>query len=164
MTTNDVSLDRGPTPLDRAFQLSYTLAYRLMRTYWRVKHPTTHGALVAIWNEGEVLLVRNSYVPYYSAPGGYVQRNEEASHAAARELSEEVGIHIVPDQLSLALELTHPWEYKQDHVKIFELTLPVRPTIRVDHREVVEAAWFSPQRAVALNVFPPLKRVIAQKL
>jgi 8-oxo-dGTP pyrophosphatase MutT (NUDIX family) len=160
MTSQDVLFERGPTPLDRAFQLSYALAYRLMRTYWRVKHPVTHGALVAIWNQGEVLLVRNSYVPYYSAPGGYVRRHEEARTAAVRELREEVGIQVAPEQLTLALEVTHAWEYKQDHVQIFELSIGERPRVRVDHREVVEAAWFSRERALSLNVFPPLKSVI----
>jgi 8-oxo-dGTP pyrophosphatase MutT (NUDIX family) len=154
----------GPTVVDRAFQLSYTVAYRLMRTYWRVKRPVTHGALVALWHDGEVLLVRNSYVPYYSAPGGYVRRDEESRHAAARELAEEVDLQVAPEALTLALDVTHEWEYKQDHVHIFELTLRERPTIRVDHREVIDATWFRPEQAVALNVFPPLKTVIQHKL
>jgi 8-oxo-dGTP pyrophosphatase MutT (NUDIX family) len=154
----------GPTVVDRAFQLSYTVAYRLMRTYWRVKRPVTHGALVALWHDGEVLLVRNSYVPYYSAPGGYVRRDEESRHAAVRELAEEVDLHVDPEALTLALDVTHEWEYKQDHVHIFELTLSERPQIHVDHREVIDATWFSPERAMALNVFPPLKTVIAQRL
>src|SRR5688572_17354680 len=59
-----------PSLTDRAFQLAYKAAYRLMRAYWTVRKPNTHGALVALWNGGNVLLVRNSYVPYYSLPGG----------------------------------------------------------------------------------------------
>jgi 8-oxo-dGTP pyrophosphatase MutT (NUDIX family) len=164
MSTHDVSRARGPTTVDRAFQLSYNIAYRLMRTYWRVKRPVTHGALVAIWHAGEVLLVRNSYVPYYSAPGGYVRKHEDARSAAVRELREEVGIHVAPEQLTLALEVTRPWEYKHDHVQIFDLTVSERPNIQVDHREVVDAAWFTPARAMKLDVFPPLKAVIERKL
>ena len=114
---------RQPTPLDRTFQLGFKVAYRLLRTYWRVRRPTTHGALVLLWNAGEVLLVRNSYVPYYSAPGGFVKRGEEARAAALRELVEEVGLRVQDEQLSLALEVTFPWEFKQDHVKIFEVEL-----------------------------------------
>src|SRR5690349_19463262 len=63
----------APTPVDKAFQLAYVCAYRLMRTYWTLRHPKTHGALVALFNGGDVLLVKNSYVPYYSLPGGYVE-------------------------------------------------------------------------------------------
>ncbi|MEY4575970.1 MAG: hypothetical protein RL701_673 [Pseudomonadota bacterium] len=156
--------DRPPTPVDRAFQLGYIVAYQLMRTYWRVRHPVTHGAVVAIWNQGEVLLVRNSYVSFYSSPGGYLNRDEDGRHAAVRELAEEVGVHVTPDQLTLALDVTHPWEHKQDHVQIYELTLPERPRVNVDHREVVDAAWFTPERALKLQLFPPLRTVIERRL
>lgn len=153
----------GPTPLDRGFQLAYVAAYQLMRTYWRVRRPVTHGALVALWNAGEVLLVRNSYLKYYSAPGGYVRRSEAAIDAAVRELREEVGITVSADQLRLALEVTHDWEFKHDHVCVFDLELPQRPVITVDQREVVEATWFKPSDAVKLPLFPPLKSVIARR-
>lgn len=154
---------RGPTPVDRAFQLGYALAYRMMRTYWRFKHPVTHGAVVAIWNHGEVLLVRNSYVPFYSAPGGYLQRREDGRAAAVRELTEEIALRVEPEQLTLALDVTTEWEYKRDHVQIFELELPERPSVRVDHREVVAAEWFTPERAAGLFIFPPLQTVIERR-
>jgi 8-oxo-dGTP diphosphatase len=167
METDMPSADRSsgtrPNTVDRAFQLGYQIAYRLMRAYWKVRRPVTHGALVAIWNAGEVLLVRNSYVPYYSAPGGYVRPGEEARAAAVRELREEVGISVAPERLELALELTHAWENKLDHVKLFNLELAERPSIQIDHREVIDADWFTPERAIGLNIFPPLKRVIEAK-
>ena len=68
-----------------AFQFAYVCAYRLMRTYWRMRRPTTHGALVTLWHDDKLLLVRNSYVPYYSLPGGYVGKGE--SGRAARYAS-----------------------------------------------------------------------------
>ena len=132
----------------------------MMRTYWRLRHPTTHGALVALWNGGELLLVRNSYVPYYCLPGGYVHRGERGRDAALRELSEEVGVDARPDELQLVLEETHEWEGKHDHVVIFSLELPSRPAISVDHREVVEASWWSPQRALTLDLFPPIRHML----
>jgi 8-oxo-dGTP diphosphatase len=148
------------TLVDRAFQLGYWSAYRLMRSYWRLRRPVTNGALVAIWSHGEVLLVRNSYVPYYSAPGGYLRPNESGRDAALRELAEEVGVFVRPDQLQLAADVTHDWEGKRDHVQIFNLSVGERPAVRIDHREVVEASWLSPSQIATLNVFPPLKQVI----
>jgi ADP-ribose pyrophosphatase YjhB (NUDIX family) len=160
MSTSDRS---QPTLVDRGFQLAYVCAYRAMRTYWKVRRPTTHGTLVALWNGGEVLLVRNSYVPYYSLPGGYLRRGETARDAVVRELTEEVGIAADPEKLELVLERTHDWEGKHDHVQIFALDLPSRPNVEVDHREVVEASWWSPERALALNLFPPLRDVIERR-
>jgi 8-oxo-dGTP pyrophosphatase MutT (NUDIX family) len=152
----------GPSLTDLAIQAGYIAAYQLVRTYWRLRHPTTHGALVALWCRGEVLLLRHSYVPYYSAPGGYLQSNEDARHAALRELEEELSLALAPNQLSLALEVTHDWEGKQDHVVIFSAELAERPLLSLDYREVVEAFWFRPEQVRELDVFPPLKQAIAR--
>jgi len=153
----------SPTLVDRGYQLAYVCAYRAMRAYWRVRRPTTHGTLIALWSRDEVLLVRNSYVPYYGLPGGYLHRGETARDAAVRELHEEVGITAEAGQLELVLDRTHDWEGKRDHVQIFALDLASRPTVEVDHREVVEAAWWSPERALSLELFPPLREVIEQR-
>jgi len=134
-----------------------------MRTYWWVRRPTTHGALVTIWHRGEVLLVRNSYVNYYSLPGGYLRRGETSKSAALRELKEEVGISAEPDDLELALDETHEWEGKHDHVEIYSLEVATKPNLAVDHREVLDADWFTPERALELNLFPPLRRVIERR-
>jgi len=151
-----------PTLIDLGFQLGYVCAYQLMRVYWRLRKPTTHGALVAIWCRGQVLLVRNSYVRYYSSPGGYLHQGETARDAAVRELKEEIGVVVKPEQLVQSLEVTHDWEGKRDHVVIFSLELDERPVVRVDHREVVEAFWFQPEQVEPERVFPPLKQAISE--
>jgi 8-oxo-dGTP diphosphatase len=151
------------TAVDRGYQLAYTCAYQLMRVYWRVRHPTTHGALVLLWSKGEVLLVRNSYVPYYSAPGGYVHVGEPPAEAVVRELKEEIGFEARPEQLTLALDVTHEWEGKLDHVQIFTLEVETRPVVKVDYREVIAAEWFTRDAALKLNLFPPLRQVIEQR-
>ncbi len=163
VSEREASSVERPTRLDLALQLGYLCAYQLMRAYWRLRRPTTHGALVAIFCRGQVLMVRNSYVSYYSAPGGYLRSHETAREAAVRELCEEIGLAVNPSQLELALEVTHDWEGKQDHVAIFTLDVDERPTVRVDHREVVEAFWFSPQQVADNDVFPPLKQVIEKR-
>jgi ADP-ribose pyrophosphatase YjhB (NUDIX family) len=150
--------------INSLYHLTYRFAYLLMRAYWRVLHPPTHGALVAIWYEGQILLVRNSYVGYYSLPGGYVRREETGRHAALRELAEETGVHARPDDLKQVVDLHHRWEGKREHLEIFELHPPARPGIEIDGREVIDAAFFAPERALELDLFPPIRQVIERQI
>jgi hypothetical protein len=103
------------------------LAPQAMRVYWRLARPVTRGALVAIWNNDEILLVKNSYVNYYCVPGGYLKAAETPVEAAVRELAEEVSIQVPPEALKLGLEETHTWEGKTDVVSIFDLDVKERP-------------------------------------
>jgi 8-oxo-dGTP pyrophosphatase MutT (NUDIX family) len=151
---------REATVIDRSFQLAYKVAYRMMRFYWGVRRPATHGALVTLWNEGELLLIQNSYVGYRSLPGGYVGRYETGAEAAVRELREEIGIIARADQLEKVYDEVKDWEGKRDHVEVFKLELQNRPVIRIDHREVVSAGWYSPARALELDLFPPIRLIL----
>ena len=148
--------------IDLLFRTLYRCAYRAMRGYWRVFHPRTHGALVAIWHRGEVLVVHTSYAAYYQFPGGYVRRGESGCAAACRELREELGLAVNPAALELALDLHHAWEGKRERVEIFTLVLAERPAVAVDRREVVEARFLPPAEALRLPLFPPVATVIAR--
>lgn len=153
-----------PSFVDRSFQLAYVVAYRLMCVYWGIRRPNTHGALVALFHEGKILLVRNSYVSYYSLPGGYVGRNETSRQAALRELVEEVGVRARPEQLEPVIDEENEWQGKRDHVEIFVLEVERRPEVRIDNREVIEAIWISPDRALELSLFPPIRRLLERRL
>jgi 8-oxo-dGTP pyrophosphatase MutT (NUDIX family) len=150
--------------IDLLFRVAYRCAYKMMRTYWGLLHPTTHGALVAVWYDGRILLVQNSYVPYRSLPGGYVHSNETGRDAAARELREETGFEVRPFDLRLALDQWHKWEGKNEHIEIFELDLKEPITIAVDNREVIEATFIEPEKALQMNLFPPLREVIQRRM
>lgn len=150
--------------IDLFFRLAYRNAYRLMRVYWGVRHPHVHGALVAIWHDGKILLVQNSYVPYRSLPGGYVHKHETGRDAALRELREETGIRATAAELKPVIDEHHEWEGKYEHVEIFDLDVSERPRIAIDNREVVDAGFFSPQEALGLQLFPPIRRLIERRL
>ena len=150
--------------VDLLYRVAYRTAFRLMRVYWRIAHPNTHGALVALWWQDQILLVRQSYVPYHSLPGGYVRPWETGVQAAARELGEETGVRAQPADLRPVLDLTHDWEGKHDHVEIFELEVSTPPRIEVDNREVVAATFYPPAVALTLDLFPPIREVIARRL
>lgn len=150
--------------IDLLYRTLYRLAYRLMRIYWAVFRPRTHGALVALWHGGEILLVHNSYTSYHSLPGGYVRRGETGREAARRELEEEVGIRVALSTLLPVLDRESAWEGKRDRVEVFELDASERPVFEVDHREVVEARFYPPARALELDLFPAVRQAIEQRV
>jgi 8-oxo-dGTP diphosphatase len=145
--------DRSETPLaaavDAAVRLSYRLAFRLLRAWWFLRRPRHAGAIVAVWAEGRVLLVRQSYRETLTFPGGGVGRGETPRAAARRELGEEVGL--VADEAALAFvgDWAGWWDYRRERVAIFELRLSAMPALRLDNREIVDAALLTPEEALA---------------
>ncbi len=146
--------------IDQGFRITYFFAYRIMKLYWAIRRPKTDGALIAIWYQGEILLVRTSYHGYYSLPGGYIRNNETAVDAAIRELKEEIGLKTTADELVLAIETQHSWENRNDHVTIFSMEVNEKPRIEIDNREVVSAEFYSPGEALKLDIFPPIRDCI----
>lgn len=150
--------------LDACFRLAYRGAFQGARIYWHLFRPQNHGALVALWHDGHVLLVKNSYVNYYSLPGGNVRATESAVDAAVRELKEEIALTVDGSQLRIVLDHNHEWQGRPDHVVIFELDVDQRPQVSVDHREVVAAEWVTPDQALERRLFPPLRLVIENRV
>ena len=148
--------------VDRLWQLALTVAYRVLLVWWAVRRPAHRGALVALWHDGEILLLRHSYRPGWSLPGGGIARGESAREAAARELREEVGIVVEADALHEAQALELPWEHRRDHTTIFDLTLAQRPTLRLDNREIVAAAFHTPETIDLAAVAPHLARYLVR--
>lgn len=108
-------------------RVAYTLSKLL--PHFRKRAPL--GAAVAVRWKDRILVVRHSYRPGWSLPGGRVKRGEAADHAARRELEEEVGIDAPRDELRPA--------YATLSLRIFEYRPEQEPEPRVDGREIVEA-------------------------
>lgn len=156
---------RRATAVDRAARLALRLAYRGAKLWWRLRRPALQSTGVAVWHGGRVLLVRHSYKPGYSLPGGGLGRSEKPAVGAARELREEVGIaadaaKLIPAGLytrsgRFGTVTSHLFEYRPDH----------EPEIDIDRREIVEArlvpGWEARRIAVDRNVRRYIERILA---
>ena len=152
---------RSMQPVELGFQTAFKVAHRMLRAYWFVRRPQTHGALVAVWHQGQLLLVKNSYRRHYTLPGGYIRDGETPVQAAARELGEEVGIHVPPEAVRQAMSAIKEFENRHDHVTLCEVELDERPTVQVDNREVVWAGFLSPQEILAKPIVPHLVQYLS---
>ena len=152
-----------PTALDRAYQSVFRLGYRLVRRWWRLTRPRSRGAFVAVWAQGRILTLQNSYVSFRSFPGGGIRRHEAPSAAAARECREEVGLAVSPASLQLEFVTEQDWEGKKDVVWMYRIELEEAPPLRVDHREVVEARFMVPSEALAGPLFWPARKHLEEQ-
>ena len=148
--------------IDWAWRLAFRLGFRVMRLWWFVRRPDRDGALVEVWHAERILVVRQSYRQTWTFPGGNILHGEEARRAASRELAEEVGVHVNPDQLRLVHTSSHRWEHCRDHVRIFELHLPAEPRLVIDNREIVAACYQNPETIARLPVPPHIRSYLEQ--
>ena len=153
-----------PTTLDRGIQLGFIVAHRMLRAYWAVRRPETHGCLVAVWHAGELLIVKNSYRREHTLPGGYRRRGETSAEAGARELAEECAIFIDPGRIREVYRGVHPFEFRRDDVTISEVEIETRPSpIGIDNREVTWAGFKSPQEILKMCIVPHLREYIEER-
>ena len=156
--------DGRKRPRDRFFRAAYWLGFRVLRTGWFITRPKHQGALVAVWVEDRVLVLRQSYRVHLNLPGGGVGRHESALEAALRELREETGLVLPPEALRVAWVGEALWDFRRDHVTIFEAHLEEMPDLTPDGREVVQARLINPLAVLAGPQAPFVEAYLLQRL
>lgn len=73
----------------------------------------------------ELLIVKANYKNYWTLPGGIVDHDETPKQAAIREVFEEVGITLNPDQVSFVAVVDRISSQAQTYQFIFKAVLPV---------------------------------------
>jgi 8-oxo-dGTP diphosphatase len=155
---------RPPTLIDLGFQVAFKVAHRLLRVYWLFRSPRTRGVLVAVWHDGRLLIVKNSYRKHYTLPGGYQHAGESVEQTGARELAEECGITVSVDALRRSYQGVHRFEFRNDDVTLLEVELEARPVLEIDNREVVWADFEPPSRVLGMPVVPHLIEYLERRV
>jgi 8-oxo-dGTP diphosphatase len=135
-------------------------AYRLQLGWWFLRRPVIVGSYVAVWHGARLLVIRNSYRRYLSLPAGGLKRRETPRAAAARELREEAGIDVAEERLAYHGEIVTRAGHAEDHAHVFELHCDAEPDFRVDRREVVWAAFLTPEEALERGVVAVVRRYL----
>lgn len=117
-----------------------------------------------IWFQDQVLLVRNSYQPCWSAPGGAIEASESLIEAAVRECKEEIELDIDQSEMVFVRDIERSFRFRTDKVSLFEWHPREKPFIKIDNREIIDAKWFSPSDACRLNIIPHLSSYIRDRM
>jgi 8-oxo-dGTP pyrophosphatase MutT (NUDIX family) len=120
----------------------YRVGYRVLWVSSFVVKRRGLGAKCALFNDGEVLLVRHTYGPReWELPGGGLHRDEDPLSGIRREISEELGVELAqPTALGTGTGLGR---VAAARVSYFSAVLPDR-TLTPDPVEIAEVAWWDP--------------------
>jgi 8-oxo-dGTP pyrophosphatase MutT (NUDIX family) len=140
------------------------LAYRLLKLYWGIFGGSARGVTIVIRHAGpegpEILLVQPSYRPRLELPGGGCKRGELPQAAAARELYEELGLRVEPDELAVLQEHQFVSNNRQVEETIFLIDFERPPALFPDGVEIIEAGFHRLDAIKAGRVNISLKRAL----
>jgi ADP-ribose pyrophosphatase YjhB (NUDIX family) len=137
---------RAPVPVQRA---AYRIGYQLLRPWWRITRPRTHGVKVVVRCGERVLVVRHAYARrhLWDLPGGFVRGEEDPADAALREIREELGIVDVEAVVSLGATPSRA-DGKREVIHAFRVDV-------ADDAVVPDIAELADVRWVARDQLPP---------
>lgn len=102
------------------------------------------AAALLLNSDGQTLLVRKRGTTAFMQPGGKIEPHELPVHALARELEEELGLVIDPEQASFLGQFSAPAANEPGFVvqaEIFQLTIDTEVSPAAEIEEVI---WIDP--------------------
>jgi ADP-ribose pyrophosphatase YjhB (NUDIX family) len=143
-----------------AYAIFTRLPKKLRKRVVRAVTPNyTVGSVVLLRDENNrLLMLRQPPDRGWSLPGGLINKREAPVDAAARELREETGVKLRPDDLTQAVPAAMVNPRTQQVDCVFTATVSSTVAVDPDPVEVLEAGWF------AIGDLPPLSRPTANLL
>jgi len=129
---------------DAFWRLVYRLGYPCAQLVWRLARMPGQGASIAVWNDGRLLCVRESYRRGLGLPGGGLNAGETPAEAARRELREEVGLDLAADAFLHHGLIAFRCGGRSIADEFFEVHLDDAVSTVVDNREIVWAGFLEP--------------------
>lgn len=113
----------------------------------RVARPASAGVIVEN-SKGEVLVLKAHYKPYWSFPGGWIEHDQTPREAALRELEEETGIILAPNDIVFDSMVNRISDIMQSYQFIFRAVAPLElkaNEITLQANEIDTWKWVSRQ-------------------
>ncbi|TXH00299.1 MAG: NUDIX domain-containing protein [Candidatus Moraniibacteriota bacterium] len=122
------------------------------------------ASYLVLIKEGKVLLARRAntgyYDGFYSVPAGHVEAGESFNQAFMREMSEEVGIHLQPEDFVVSHVMHRKAEDGSERTEAFyNITHWDGDIQNLEPEKCDDLSWF-PIAALPKNTIPYMKHVI----
>ena len=123
------------------------LAFKLKTVMSWFTRPVQLGVRIILLQDGEIVLVRHTYMVGWHFPGGSINRGETPLEAAAREAKEEAGVELLEPPQMVGIFTSYS-DGKSDHVVTY-VCRNFRMGQATDRWEIAEC------RRVAIDRLPP---------
>jgi ADP-ribose pyrophosphatase YjhB (NUDIX family) len=141
-------VDSSASSLERPQESQLPLWQRciraLMHLWFFVSRGMTLGVRAIVLNpEGQIFLVRHTYIRGWHLPGGGIEWGQSALSALARELEEEGNLQAEAEPELLGM-FWNRHASRRDHVLVFGIRTARQSKPKQPDREIAEARFFAP--------------------
>ncbi|MFA6511758.1 MAG: NUDIX hydrolase [Patescibacteria group bacterium] len=120
--------------------------------------PRFHVVSCFVEHEGKILLLLRQHGKsagnIWGAPGGKIDAGEKPKQSMHRELKEETGIMIPPQDFQHRYTVYVRYPDYDFVYHIFQARIPQKPAIAIRTEEHQEYQWLTPQDALTLSLVP----------
>jgi len=125
--------------------------------------PIRIAAAILTRPDKKMLVVRKRGTEAFMQPGGKIEPGEEPADALCRELAEELGLAVAPEDLSFVSRFTAPAANEPGQFVFAEVFRLRTDAVIEPGEEIEEAVWIDPVRPARLD-YAPLTRDYLIKL